>query len=100
MIRGRGGERKARRRSSKPPTMDSPSSRRRTSVEKTFRRETTASKDEAIQRSRGGTTIRSDGQGKYSHSNREDTRQKDSSQWTTRISTEVGELRVLQDFPT
>src|SRR3954468_1979973 len=41
----------------------------------TFRREMVTSKIEDIRRSRGRTTIQSDDQGKYSHSNREFTRQ-------------------------
>src|SRR3954465_10002853 len=47
-IRGRGGGDKRETTISTPPTRDSASRRRRTSVKKTFRRKTTASKDEAI----------------------------------------------------
>src|SRR4051812_24271839 len=42
-----------------------------------FRRETTTSKDEAIETSRGGTTVQTDDQGKHSYSKCENTRQKD-----------------------
>ena len=42
-----------------------------------FRRETTSSKDEAIQIPRGGATLRSDDQRKHTHSNRERAMQKD-----------------------
>jgi hypothetical protein len=76
-IRGRGGEKKESRRSSTPPTRDSAPCRRRTFVEKTFRREMATSKNETIGKSRGRTIAQSDDQGKHSHSNREDTRQEE-----------------------
>src|SRR3954470_19694674 len=54
--RGRGREKS--RRSSTPPTRDSAPCRRRTSVEKFFRREMATSENETTRCSRGRTTVK------------------------------------------
>src|SRR3954465_13969579 len=64
---GERGKREERQCSSTPPTRDSSPCQTTTFHRETFRRETTTSKDEAIRRSRGITTMGDDDQVKHSH---------------------------------